>query len=257
MIGIYKITSPSSRVYIGQSVNIERRKVQYGTLINCKNQTRLYASLIKYGFSEHIFEVVEECVVEELNAKERYWQDLCNAIGPQGLNCKLTPVNIQKTEYSQQTKERMSASKKSFYKTAKGTEMLAKRTANMNYGARTANTDWEKRTSSIDFIKRSTNTDYRLRTTNTDYTARTANTDYRAFQDKRVSNIDWISMGKKLCIPIYQFSKDGIYLREWLSIKEAGDSLKIDKSGIGQCCKGNLKTSGGFIWKYKQKELEN
>ena len=28
MIGIYKITSPSGRIYIGQSTNIEKRKKQ-------------------------------------------------------------------------------------------------------------------------------------------------------------------------------------------------------------------------------------
>ena len=37
-IGIYKITSPSNKIYIGQSINIERRFKEYKTLKNCKFQ---------------------------------------------------------------------------------------------------------------------------------------------------------------------------------------------------------------------------
>jgi predicted GIY-YIG superfamily endonuclease len=60
MVGIYKITSPTGRIYIGQSTNIERRKVEYSGKNKCKKQAALYFSLVKYSFSEHIFEVVEE-----------------------------------------------------------------------------------------------------------------------------------------------------------------------------------------------------
>ena len=36
MVGIYKITSPSGRVYVGQSTNIEKRFAEYRGLRNCK-----------------------------------------------------------------------------------------------------------------------------------------------------------------------------------------------------------------------------
>jgi predicted GIY-YIG superfamily endonuclease len=35
-IGIYKITSPSNKIYIGQSINIERRIKQYKLLKEIK-----------------------------------------------------------------------------------------------------------------------------------------------------------------------------------------------------------------------------
>ena len=50
MIGIYKITSPTNKIYIGQSTNIENRWNDYYKMIRCKRQTRLYNSLKKYGF---------------------------------------------------------------------------------------------------------------------------------------------------------------------------------------------------------------
>ena len=56
MIGIYKITSPSGKVYVGQSVNIERRLKEY-KILKCKKQVKLYNSFIKYGFENHKIEI--------------------------------------------------------------------------------------------------------------------------------------------------------------------------------------------------------
>ena len=58
MIGIYKITSPSGKIYVGQSWNIEKRFFRYKSLA-CKAQCKLYASFKKYGVKNHIFEYVE------------------------------------------------------------------------------------------------------------------------------------------------------------------------------------------------------
>jgi len=74
MIGIYKITSPSGRLYVGQSVNIERRFKTYRKYL-CEQQPKLHRSFIKHGVENHVFEIIEECVVEKLNERERYWQD--------------------------------------------------------------------------------------------------------------------------------------------------------------------------------------
>jgi group I intron endonuclease len=58
MVGIYKITSPTNKIYIGQSKDIKRRKNTY-SILNCKKQTLLYNSLKKYGFENHKFEVLQ------------------------------------------------------------------------------------------------------------------------------------------------------------------------------------------------------
>lgn len=59
MIGIYKITSPSGRVYIGQSWDILHRWVDYGRL-TARYQRLLCFSFNKYGKKSHKFEVVHE-----------------------------------------------------------------------------------------------------------------------------------------------------------------------------------------------------
>lgn len=85
--GIYRITSPSGKVYVGQSINIEKRFYQYRKLY-CKKQPVLYNSFIKYGVENHIFEIIEECSEDSLNEKESYYIDYYNSY-KNGMNCSL------------------------------------------------------------------------------------------------------------------------------------------------------------------------
>lgn len=107
MIGIYKITSPTKKVYIGQSINVERRFKEYEKL-NCKLQPIIYRSFKKYGVEKHKFEILCECDILELNDKERYYQDAFSAIGKNGLNCRLTASNDREGKLSEETKKKMS-----------------------------------------------------------------------------------------------------------------------------------------------------
>jgi group I intron endonuclease len=89
MIGIYKITSPSNKIYIGKSINIEHRKKQYRNFYTqSKGQGKIYNSLKKYGWENHTFEIIEECSVEHLNEREIYWIFYYNSMN-EGLNIQL------------------------------------------------------------------------------------------------------------------------------------------------------------------------
>jgi group I intron endonuclease len=87
MIGIYKIENPKGKIYIGQSINLKKRKKKYSLLSNIKNQSKIYNSFVKYGYENHIFEIIEECSLEQLNEKEIYWINFYNSI-KNGLNIK-------------------------------------------------------------------------------------------------------------------------------------------------------------------------
>lgn len=52
-------------------------------------------------------------------------------------------------------------------------------------------------------------------------------------------------------VKIYQYDKNKKLIKEWKSLAEASKELKINKSAICQCAKGDHKTAGGYIWKYK------
>ena len=51
---------------------------------------------------------------------------------------------------------------------------------------------------------------------------------------------------------ILQFSKEGEFIAEYPSLVEAERQTGCNRGNICQCCKGKLKTCGGFIWKYKE-----
>jgi group I intron endonuclease len=110
MIGIYKITSPSNKVYIGQSINIERR-LRYYKRIACKEQIKIYNSLLKYGVDAHIFEVLELCDTEQLNNRERHYQDLYDSVA-NGLNLLYVKSEHFNGGHSDESKKKISDSLK-------------------------------------------------------------------------------------------------------------------------------------------------
>lgn len=72
---IYRLTSPSGAVYIGQTKNLKNRLAAYRSL-RCKAQGRLYKSLAQHGFDSHAVAVLhtfsrleEQSVVDDY---ERY-----------------------------------------------------------------------------------------------------------------------------------------------------------------------------------------
>ena len=51
--------------------------------------------------------------------------------------------------------------------------------------------------------------------------------------------------------PIIQFSKDGEFIAEYSSLMEAEHQTGCYHGNICKCCKGKLKSIGGYIWRYK------
>lgn len=125
MIGIYKITSPLGRVYIGQSIDIELRFISYKKL-KCKSQLRLHGSFLKYGVDSHVFEVIEECSFESLNERERYWQDVYDVLGKKGLNCHLVSTKESPKVLSKEMKLKISNSLTGFRHTDESKAKISK-----------------------------------------------------------------------------------------------------------------------------------
>jgi group I intron endonuclease len=119
VIGIYKITNLiNKKVYIGQTTDIDYRWDDYERL-RCKRQKKLYNSFKFYGLENHSFEIIEECSVEMLNQRERYWQDFYDVLNrKKGLNLRLTKTDDKSGKTSDETKRKISknhASKKEGY----------------------------------------------------------------------------------------------------------------------------------------------
>jgi group I intron endonuclease len=114
IIGIYKITNPKGKIYIGQTVNWKERQKSY-KCYHVKGQTKLYNSLLKYGWENHKKEIIEECLLNELNEKERYWQEYFNVL-ENGLNCRLTKTNDKSGYMSVDSCVKKSQSLKAYWK---------------------------------------------------------------------------------------------------------------------------------------------
>ena len=51
---------------------------------------------------------------------------------------------------------------------------------------------------------------------------------------------------------VYQFNKDGSFIKEWISASEVKRTLNFDDSSILKVCKRQLLSFKGFIWSYEK-----
>lgn len=91
MIGIYKITNKiNNKIYIGQSINIEKRIHEHFWKAACEKDISfnsiLHTAIRKYGKENFIVEVLEECSVEQLDNREKYYINYYDCITPKGYN---------------------------------------------------------------------------------------------------------------------------------------------------------------------------
>lgn len=216
--GIYKITSPTKRIYIGQTVDIYHRFLTYQRMyVKNEGQTKLHRSFKKHGVENHIFEIIEECSEEELNCRERYWQDFYDVLNG-GLNCRLTKTDERSGKVSEETLLKMSEASK-------------------------GNQNWLNK-------KHTQDTKDRIGIANTGRR-------YSDEVNKKKGRKGTIpplkgkfSKDNPLSIPIVQLSLQKDFIKDWDSLMDVKRDLGLNISNINSCIRGKLKTSNGFIWKY-------
>lgn len=109
--GIYKITSPTNKIYIGQSVDIERRWNNHKSMPISDKGHLLYNSFLSHGVDSHKFEILERCSKEMLNEREIYYIEKYQTFDTEhGLN--LTKGGDSKVVFSKKTLQKMSEAKK-------------------------------------------------------------------------------------------------------------------------------------------------
>lgn len=123
-IGIYKVLSPSGKVYIGQSWDIKRRHWYYKKGY-CDNQPYLSHSFKKYGFDSHAIEVIHELPVDcEQEVMDRYEQLYMDAYK----DCGIQLMNIRdagnRGKIGEESRAKMSKAKKGMTPTKEALERL-------------------------------------------------------------------------------------------------------------------------------------
>ena len=87
---IYKITSPSNKIYVGQTKKQvpEKRWKEHCWESRSGKTHALSNAIRKYGAENMKFEVIEECPDDMLNEREHYWIEKLNSLSPNGYNLR-------------------------------------------------------------------------------------------------------------------------------------------------------------------------
>lgn len=105
---VYMITSPSGRVYVGSTNRITKRWNVYKNL-KCKQQVKLFHSFKKYGYENHIFEVIWSGNSNERLKYERLIGDYYEVLNPvKGMNLRLPGYDDLPSIVSDETRIKLS-----------------------------------------------------------------------------------------------------------------------------------------------------
>lgn len=114
--GIYRIISPTNRIYIGQSTNIRKRllKYKYGDI---RSQPLLQKSIKKYGWKNHKIKIIKICNKDELNMFERKLGLRYNVLSDYNLNLSLPSDGEKPYIIKEESRIKLSKSRKGFIRT--------------------------------------------------------------------------------------------------------------------------------------------
>jgi len=212
MIGIYKIVNPMGKIYIGQSINIPRRKSCYKGLDKKTIGPKIYNSLKKYGWESHQFLILEECSKEELHKRETYWKletlKTINGDITQALFCNIHDVGSF-GPLSQYIIDKLKGQKRTPNTKKKMSEAKLNKPSNFKGKKHSEESKTKMREAKIG----------------------------------KPSN--------RPKTPIIQYDLDGKFIKEWDSITSLINS-PFSPHAVRLCCKGKQKQSSGCIWEYKK-----
>lgn len=220
--GIYKIENLiNSKMYIGQSINIEKRwlRHRYST-----DNFAIHRAIRKYGITNFSFSIIEECLEEDLDKKEIYWIEKFNSIIPNGYNmidggsngagiAKGKPV-LQFSPQGELLADYRSAH-------------IADDITGIDYSSICACCRREQQTAG----------GYQWR-----------------YKDD-ANDIQQLDTFIHKQVAVIQYDLDGTKIAEFLSLKEASEKTGISKSTICRVCNGKGQTAGGYRWSYLGENL--
>ena len=83
LTGFYKITNIKNNMcYVGQAKDIASRWNQHckrGVGADTPTKNKIYPAMLEYGIENFTFEIIEDCELEKLGEREKFWQDYFKA----------------------------------------------------------------------------------------------------------------------------------------------------------------------------------
>lgn len=269
---VYMIISPSNRIYVGSTKRSLKERWWYYYNLHCKNQIRLYNSLIKYGPQNHTFHKIWEGDVKDMYKIEAKYGRLLNVLDhKKGLNCQLPKESNEYACISVETKQKMSNSAKN--KPPVSLETIAKRKESCKKSMHITRIKLSKaamnrivsqetkdkiskankgRKMSIEqrmqiSLHNTGNTWSRGRKQTEETKLKISNSKKGTIQTKETIN-KRAKCNNKIII---QLDINDNFIKEWPSIIAASNELKINKSRISECCTGKRVKTKTFKFKFK------
>ena len=251
-IGIYKITNPLGRVYIGQSFNLAKREKFYKGHRSQMHQKLLFRSIVKHGWSNHCFEIIchlpEGTPANILNRKEFLFWKKYNDAGFNMLN--LREPNGSRGRHSIESRKSMSETRKKLFIT--NPEYFRGCAVNKPIFQYSLNGEFIHEWESTKLASTTLGIERKSITQAVNQKSKSCNGyQWRFIKKDRIDPIAPFKLNRSKSTPVLQFTKDGELINEYPSQREAARCLKLDETAIAHAVRGKVNSSGGFIWKYK------
>lgn len=230
---VYMITSPTNRIYIGSSINIERRFLYYKSTL-AKTQIKLYRSFKKYGYDNHKIEIVWAGPVEDMLKYETLIGWGFDVLEPENLNLMLPKLGNIFSCISEKTRIKMSNSAKKRPITSINTR---KKISKVWKGRKQTAEHINKRIKSYTGFKHSNETKEKM--------------SLAKIGKKRSAEAN-LKISKARQKPIIQYDLNMNFIKEWDSATIAAKELNIKGGHISSCCRSERKSCKGFKWNYKK-----
>jgi group I intron endonuclease len=253
--GIYKITNlKNNKVYIGQSENLNNREWNHFYWLGRgeHHNEHLQKSYNKYGRESFIFEVIE--YTDDLDNRELHWINECGGVNSE-LNYNLKdPTSKEWSDYVRvkQSKKMLGENNPNFGNkwTDEQKEMLSKRrkglTLEERIGVEKAKLAKQKMSKSQTGRKHPNDVKEKIRQANVGEN----NPAYGMGDRQRGDKNPMYGKPSSKRKPIQQFTKEGVFIKEYEFLSQVMDN-GFNASNVCTVANGRLKSTGGFIWRYK------
>jgi len=256
---VYKITSPTGRIYIGSTYQtLYQRWYSYKTL-QCKSQSKLYRSLKKYGPENHVFECIWRGLIEDMFKMERTFGDLYEVLDKhKGLNLSLPGYDDVPVLYSE---ERLQIARNCWTdERRKSMSIKFSGKNNPSFGKPLSEKTKQLLSEALTGRKSSDETKEKVRVTSTgrimpprtvEYSEKVSKIHSGKKYPTSVANIKKASNKQKT--PIDMFDINWNYIKTFDSMREAADFLNDSPANICVSCKSGTKVVKNHRFKYAPK----
>jgi len=235
--GIYKLISKhSEEFYIGSSQNLRKRELDHYSLLRNNKHPNRYLQNVWNKYSDIYFEIVEECLIDNLIVREQYYID---TLLPK-YNLRPIAESNKGWKMSEKAKLKLSIANKGKTISEEHKKAISEKNKILRTGVRLS----EEHIEAI----RKVRTGWSLSEDTRDKIRQKA---MGRDKGKILTQETKDKIGLAFSKTVLQYTLDDIYVNEYISASEAARQLNIANSSISSCCRNIRSTAGGFKWKYK------